>query len=64
MISKKGIISSEGKVKVGNEMWNAVSIDGKSIAVGDTVVVRDIDGLRLVVEKSYNKLMLSNADQR
>lgn len=51
MISKEGIISSEGKVKVGNEMWNAVSIDGEDISVGETVIIRDIDGLRLVVER-------------
>lgn len=51
MISKKGIISSEGKVKVGNEMWNAIPIDGEAIAVGESVIVRDIDGLRLIVER-------------
>jgi membrane protein implicated in regulation of membrane protease activity len=51
MISKKGIFTSDGKVKVGNEIWNAVPIDDQKIAVGDTVIVRDIEGLKLVVEK-------------
>lgn len=41
----------DGKVAIRAEIWDAVSIDGDEIPAGETVIVRDIEEMRLVVEK-------------
>lgn len=55
MISKEGVVikkcSPKGKVKVGSEIWSALSIDGTEINENDQVKIKDIEGLRLIVER-------------
>lgn len=55
MISKTGIAikkcDPEGKVKIGNETWRALAIDKSEIAIGTNVIVRDMTGMTLIVEK-------------
>ena len=55
MISKKGVVIERcdpiGKVRIGPEVWNAESADSKTIEEGDKVIVREINGLRVLVEK-------------
>jgi len=41
----------DGRVTVGPELWFARSITGVAISVGTAVVVREVEGLRLIVEK-------------
>jgi len=56
MMHKSGEVISActpiGKVRIGNEIWNAESIDGNSIDDGEKVLVREIQGLKLIIEKS------------
>ena len=55
MISKEGIVVDEcnptGKVKISSILWNAESIDGVPIFVDERIIVRDIEGLKVIVEK-------------
>jgi membrane protein implicated in regulation of membrane protease activity len=55
MIQKRGIVikkcAPEGKVRIGNELWTALSIDGTEIDIGEHIFVRDITGMKLIVEK-------------
>jgi membrane-bound ClpP family serine protease len=54
MLNKEGIVRAdcapEGMVEVGGELWKARSLGG-TLAVGESVVVRDIEGLCLLVER-------------
>lgn len=54
MISKGGIVIEKcapiGKVQIGSEIWMAESIDGREIDPFDRILVRDMDGLKLIVE--------------
>lgn len=38
-----------GEVKVGNEIWRAITIDGADIAVGEKVSINSISGNKVVV---------------
>jgi membrane-bound ClpP family serine protease len=55
MLSKQGIVIESlkpiGRVRIDSETWNAESIDKNNIEVEKQVIVRDIDGLKLIVEK-------------
>ena len=55
MISKNGIVieacNPSGKVRIGSEIWNAESIDGLNIRLDRKIVVRDIEGMTLIVEE-------------
>ena len=55
MISKEGFVlekcAPNGKVQIGSEIWNAESIDEREIEASDRILVRDMDGLKLIVEK-------------
>lgn len=57
LIGKKGHVTAEikadgkGYVKIGGEEWAAVEIDNLAIAKNDKVIVKDIDGNKLIVEK-------------
>jgi len=44
--------SPEGKVAIGNEIWNAVSLNGEFLKVGEQVIVQGRDGLTLTVESA------------
>lgn len=58
LIGKKGIVikemnntpSSFGQVKVGEEIWTAISEDSNPIAEGSEIEVVKIDGVKLVVK--------------
>lgn len=56
MIQKRGIVikkcDPEGKVKIGNEFWSALTIDGRDMDVGTDVIVRSIEGMKVIVEKN------------
>ena len=58
MISKEGVAidrcDPSGKVQIGSEVWNAESIDRTTVEASDRVIVRDIDGLKLIVERITN----------
>ena len=43
--------SSKGRAKIGGVSWKAVSADGTDIPEGEIVVVKDIDGTKLIVAK-------------
>jgi membrane-bound ClpP family serine protease len=55
MVGTRGRVASalnpEGLVKIGGELWGAVS-DGENIAAGEEVLVVGEDGLKLSVRKS------------
>jgi membrane protein implicated in regulation of membrane protease activity len=54
MIGKTGTIRQTceptGTVMIESTIWNAESIDGSTIPAGDSVIVRDIEGLKVFVE--------------
>jgi membrane-bound ClpP family serine protease len=45
-------LAPSGTVRVGGEMWSAVSDDSKPIAEGVAVVVREVNGVTLTVSKA------------
>jgi membrane protein implicated in regulation of membrane protease activity len=55
MLNRTGFVvkdcNPEGTIKIGAVRWAAESIDGTPIPVGTTVIVRDIEGLRLIVAR-------------
>jgi len=55
MISKQGIVIDScdptGKVQIGPEIWIAESVDKMKIEASNRVIVRDIEGLKLIVER-------------
>jgi membrane protein implicated in regulation of membrane protease activity len=55
MISRQGVViescNPTGNVKIGPEIWIAESVDKMNIEVSSRVIVRDIEGLKLVVER-------------
>ncbi len=42
---------SKGRATIGGVSWKAVSEDGAEIPAGETVVVKEIDGAKLIVAK-------------
>ena len=44
-------ISGKGQVKVGGSVWSAKSSDGSPVPKDSEVVVKEIKGVRLIVEK-------------
>lgn len=58
LIGKTGIVIEDispekfaGEIKIKGQVWSAVTPDGSLIEKGTTVVVKSIDGVKLVVEK-------------
>ena len=58
-IGKNAIVITEidntagaGEVKLGGQMWTARSEDGSTILKDETVVVKSIEGVKLIVAKS------------
>ena len=39
-------------LSIGNEIWNAVSLNGEFLKVGEQVIVQRRDGLKLTVESA------------
>ena len=64
MISKTGIVikkcDPEGRVKIGNETWRALTADKSEIDTGTTVIVRDITGMTLIIEKKTQEEAVLN----
>jgi membrane protein implicated in regulation of membrane protease activity len=54
MIGKNGIVTAQsgptGYIRVAGELWRAQSIDGSPLSVGQTVRVRRLNGLVLLIE--------------
>ncbi len=44
-----------GKIKVGSDIWRAISKDGKSIGKGEMVKILKVEGTKVVVEKMEKK---------
>lgn len=44
-------INNDGEVNVRGQIWSARSVDGEVIEKGELVVVKEIIGVRLIVEK-------------
>ena len=65
LLEQKGIVLEEcrpvGQVKLINELWKAQSMNGEIIAKGEMIVVRRIEGLCLIVEKSEGSVNTSPA---
>lgn len=58
LIGKNAIVTNEinnlntsGQVKVGGELWSAVSVDDSIIEKGATVIIEDIESIKLKVRK-------------
>lgn len=58
LIGKRAIVTDEissekfaGKVKIGGQEWSAISSDDTVVLEGENVIVKSIDGVKLVVEK-------------
>ena len=47
--------ASKGYVKIGGEIWSAISIDEKTIEVGKTVIVKKIEGNKVIVKAIEEK---------
>jgi len=54
LIGKPGVVRQtcqpRGTVKIESTIWNAESIDGSTIPQGTSVIVKDVEGLRVFVE--------------
>ena len=57
MVGKSCVVTEEirnieglGEVKVGGLCWSARSVDGRVIAVGELVTVKEVQGVKLIVE--------------
>jgi membrane protein implicated in regulation of membrane protease activity len=53
-VGKLGIVvwqcSPEGKVRIGDVTWSAISYDGSPLRVGEKVSVQDIQEMKLAVK--------------
>ena len=56
LIGKKGTINKKcspvGTIRIGNEVWKAISINGEVICTGEDAVVKKREGLKLFIEKT------------
>ena len=54
IVGKLGIVvrecSPEGKVRIGDVTWSAISYDGATLRVGEKVTVQDMQELKLAVK--------------
>jgi hypothetical protein len=42
-------------VRVGNQIWDGVSVDRFNLTIGDEVTIRSVEGLKLIIEKTRLK---------
>ena len=54
----------DGEVRVGNQIWNGVSFDGRNLSIGDKVTIRNVERLNLIIEKTYLKNSRRKGDNR
>lgn len=59
MIGKEGIVmeivdpmTGAAEVKIGGEIWRALPISGKSLEKGQKVIIRAVEGSKVIVEDS------------
>jgi len=68
MIQKTGIViekcDPEGKVRIGNEFWTALAMEGTEIDIGEQIIVRDIKGMKLIVEKHLGEQKEDTSSER
>jgi membrane protein implicated in regulation of membrane protease activity len=43
-------LSGSGRVKVGGEVWRAVTPDESKVDIGQKVIIRGVEGCKVVVE--------------
>ena len=62
LVGKSGLVtevidhtSESGMAKIEGEVWRAVTADDSQIEVGQKVTVREIDGIKVVVEATTTK---------
>lgn len=48
-------VEGRGQIKVGGQVWSAISVDGKGIEIGKKVQVTAITGVKLVVFQIENQ---------
>lgn len=55
IIEKIDQIEGAGKVKINGEVWKAILANpSDTFELGETVVIKDIDGVKLIIEKENN----------
>jgi len=56
IVGKHGVVkqecSPEGTVKIGNEIWSAISFNQENLKPGIEVIIKERQGLKLYVEKT------------
>lgn len=61
LIGERGLVTTEimpfsmGQVKVKGQIWSALADDGEPIGVSETVIVKSIEGVKLIVTKEVAK---------
>ena len=62
IVGKPGIVvrecSPEGKVRIGNVTWSAISYDGAPLRVGEKVTVQDMQEMKLAVKAEPSAMSL------
>ncbi len=56
IIGKEGVVvedigKTNGRIKIGDETWIGISINNQEIKKGETVIVEQIDGIKLYVKR-------------
>lgn len=54
VVTKEIIPPKTGRIKVAGEQWVAQSGDNHHLKVGSVVVIKNVTGIRLIVEKKHN----------
>ena len=58
-VGKKGIVlndcSPEGTVKIGQEIWKALTASGSTLKKGEEIIIRDRQGLRVIIEPLFSQ---------
>jgi membrane protein implicated in regulation of membrane protease activity len=64
IVGKPGIVvrecSPEGKVRIGDVTWSAISYDGVPLRVGERVTVQDMQELKLAVKAKPSAMSLNH----
>ncbi len=62
LIGKYGLVTEEiddmagtGRVKIGGEDWRAVTSDEMRLAIGQKVIIRGVEGCKVIVERVTEK---------
>ncbi|HUH65637.1 MAG TPA: NfeD family protein, partial [Syntrophales bacterium] len=62
LVGKSGLVTEDidymagtGRVKIGGEVWSAITPDESRVAIGQKVTVREIEGCKVIVEVTNEK---------